>query len=340
MGGQVQSVGIPSVFGQYGTQVVYKLANVLLGPATVINFNSGANATLENDVLTIDISGASSINVVDNLLSTSATDALSANQGNVIFISVQLMYTQFGNSIDDIYTTLSSYGDIVTHNASEFITPDSLSTSLSTKADLVGGFVPANQLPSFVDDVLEFANLASFPVTGEAGKLYIAIDTNLVYRWTGSIYAVTSSSLALGESSATAYRGDRGKLAYDHSQATGNPHNTAISDVVGLQTAIDNAAVNFATPTPNSQSGTAYTLGTVATDNDGKTYLRMTNAAANTVTIPSTQTKPISISQRGAGITTLVAGAGVTLNGILTFDAQHQTKTVIPLGGNIFDVVG
>lgn len=92
--------------------------------------------------------------------------------------------------------------------------------------------------------------------------------------------------------------------------------------------------------TVNTQTVTDYTVGTVSTDNDGKTYLRMTNASANTVTIPSTQTKPISISQRGAGTTTLVAGSGVTLNGTLAFTAQHQTKTVIPLGSGIYDVVG
>ena len=59
---------------------------------------------------------------------------------------------------------------------------------LSTKADLVGGKVPAEQLPAYVDDVLEFANLASFPVTGETGKIYLALDTNITYRWTGSAY--------------------------------------------------------------------------------------------------------------------------------------------------------
>ena len=99
------------------------------------------------------------------------------------------------------------------------------SSQLTDKADLVDGLVPANQLPGYVDDVLEYADLASFPLLGEASKLYIAIDTNLVYRWSGSTYAVTSSSLALGDTSTTAYRGDRGKTAYDHSQATGNPHN-------------------------------------------------------------------------------------------------------------------
>ena len=102
---------------------------------------------------------------------------------------------------------------------------------LSLKADLVGGKVPASQLPAYVDDVLEFANLASFPATGESGKIYIALDTNLTYRWGGSSYVVMSSSLALGETSSTAYRGDRGKIAYDHSQTTGNPHNTTKNDI-------------------------------------------------------------------------------------------------------------
>ena len=102
---------------------------------------------------------------------------------------------------------------------------------LSLKADLENGKIPATQLPSYVDDVLEYANLASFPATGESGKIYIALDTNLTYRWGGSSYVVMSSSLALGETSSTAYRGDRGKIAYDHSQTTGNPHGTTKTDI-------------------------------------------------------------------------------------------------------------
>ena len=90
--------------------------------------------------------------------------------------------------------------------------------SLATKADLVDGLVPSSQLPSYVDDVLSFSTLIAFPVTGEDGKIYIAKDTNITYRWSGSSYAPIGSDLALGETSATAYRGDKGKIAYDHSQ--------------------------------------------------------------------------------------------------------------------------
>lgn len=52
-----------------------------------------------------------------------------------------------------------------------------------------GGKVPASQLPSYVDDILDFADLASFPVTGETGKIYFANDTGKQYRWSGSSYA-------------------------------------------------------------------------------------------------------------------------------------------------------
>ncbi len=85
-----------------------------------------------------------------------------------------------------------------------------------------GGKVPSSQLPAYVDDVLEYASQSAFPATGETGKIYVALDTNLTYRWSGSAYVEISPSLALGETSSTAYRGDRGKTAYDHAQAHGS----------------------------------------------------------------------------------------------------------------------
>jgi hypothetical protein len=104
--------------------------------------------------------------------------------------------------------------------------------ALTTKADLVNGVIPANQLPSFVDDVIEYPNLSSFPTTGESGKIYIAMDVNKTYRWSGSTYVeIGGGGVALGETSATAYRGDRGKIAYDHSQSQGNPHNTITTQI-------------------------------------------------------------------------------------------------------------
>ena len=56
--------------------------------------------------------------------------------------------------------------------------------------------MPANQLPSYVDDVLDYADFASFPATGEAGKIYVAIDTGFIYRWATSVYIKISDVLS------------------------------------------------------------------------------------------------------------------------------------------------
>lgn len=77
-------------------------------------------------------------------------------------------------------------------------------------APLSGGLIPSQYLPSYVDDVLEYASKTAFPATGEAGKIYVALDTNLTYRWGGSAYVEISPSLALGHTSSTAYPGDEG----------------------------------------------------------------------------------------------------------------------------------
>ena len=90
------------------------------------------------------------------------------------------------------------------------------------------GKVPSSQLPSYVDDVIEVATLDELPATGEAGKIYVTKDTNLTYRWSGSKYVEISASLALGETSSTAYAGDKGKATTDslnaHLADFNNPH--------------------------------------------------------------------------------------------------------------------
>ena len=107
-----------------------------------------------------------------------------------------------------------------------------VSQSLALKADLIGGLIPASQLPSYVDDVLNFPDLASFPFVGEDGKIYVAEGVNKTYRWGGSSYVeIGGGGVALGETSSTAYRGDNGKIAYEHSLSQGNPHNTTTSDI-------------------------------------------------------------------------------------------------------------
>lgn len=124
------------------------------------------------------------------------------------------------------------------------------------------GKVPSSQLPSYVDDVLEYNSLNNFPATGESGKIYIAKDTNKTYRWSGTTYVQISASLSLGETSSTAYRGDRGKEAYEHSQVTsGNPHNVTKSDV-GLGNVVNTGD----SATPISGGTTKFTTGGAYTE--------------------------------------------------------------------------
>lgn len=112
--------------------------------------------------------------------------------------------------------------EIEDRKAGDTTITNSLNTFISTKGQPGGlaeldstGKVPAAQLPSYVDDVLEYSTKAQFPQTGETGKIYVAKDTNLTYRWTGTQYLEISQSLALGETPSTAYPGDKGKANRD-----------------------------------------------------------------------------------------------------------------------------
>lgn len=106
------------------------------------------------------------------------------------------------------------------------------------------GKVPAAQLPSYVDDVVDcYVSAGKFyqeeehttEIAGETGKIYVDLKTLKTYRWSGTAAVEISASLALGETESTAYRGDRGKIAYDHSQAAHAPANAERNIVVGVK---------------------------------------------------------------------------------------------------------
>jgi hypothetical protein len=262
---------------------------------------------------------------------------------------------------------------------STFLTTD-LKGANNGLAELDGtGKVPSSQLPSYVDDVLEYANLAAFPVTGTTATIYLALDTNLTYRWGGSSYIEISPSLALGETSSSAYRGDRGKIAYDHSQLTsGNPHNVSKSDV-GLSNVVNSDTTTTANITDSSNkrfvtdaqltvigntSGTNtgdQDLSSYATKNltldrktasytlvagDNNKLIEMNVATANNVTINNsvfTAGNQILVSQYGAGQVTFVAGAGVTLrspSGKLKLTGQYSLATIIAISATEFYISG
>ena len=149
-----------------------------------------------------------------------------ANNG-VIYVKIRAIARN--QKLSDVYAPTLTTGDVLRWNST---TLRFEVYNLSNKADLVAGKIPASQLPAYVDDILEYATFAAFPLVGEPGKLYVTLDTNLTYRWSGSAYTEVSKSLAIGITSTTAFRGDWGKIAYDHSQLTNsNPHGTTAAQI-------------------------------------------------------------------------------------------------------------
>ena len=212
------------------------------------------------------------------------------------------------------------------HNHDErYYTEDEIDSKLNSKlnSSLKGvnngiaeldstGKVPSSQLPSYVDDVLEFNSQSNFPSTGEAGKIYIAKDTNKTYRWSGTNYVEISTSLALGETSSTAYRGDRGKIAYEHSQATHAPTNAEAN-----QNAFSNITVGTTTIAADSKTDT-FTLAA------GSNVTLTPDATNDKITITATDTTYSSKSATSGGtdVSLVTTGEKYTWNNKGTYNRR------------------
>lgn len=184
------------------------------------------------------------------------------------------------------------------------ITSDKI-TSLD--ASKLTGTVPTSALPSYVDDVLEYTAKSSFPATGETGKIYVDTATNKTYRWGGSAYVEISASLALGETSSTAYYGDKGKIAYDHSQASHAPSN-AEANVQSDWNVTDTTNDAYIKNKP-----------TIPTVNNGTLTIQKNSTTIDTFSANSASNKTINITvPTGAaadkGVDTSISAASTSTN--------------------------
>lgn len=198
------------------------------------------------------------------------------------------------------------------------------------------GKVPSAQLPSYVDDVLEFTNKAAFPATGETGKIYVAKDTNLTYRWGGSAYVEISVSLALGETSSTAYAGDKGKALADRMTAAEANITSNDGDITALQgratkledgTTPAGKAIKLATARKISITGDA----TGNTTFDGSADKSIALTLANTGVVAGTYSA-VAVDAKGR----VTAG-----NQIVEWGTQGQTEPSanLAVGGLFFMLV-
>lgn len=216
------------------------------------------------------------------------------------------------------------------------------------------GKVPSAQLPSYVDDVLEgyvAEDLKKFykdsakssEYTGETGKIYVDMNNNKTYRWSGSTYVVISETLALGTTASTAFAGDKGLVAYNHSQAAHAPSNAEKNIIVGIQKngadlSVDaSRKVNITVPTKTSEltnnSGFITSSANVASATKLATAraidgVNFDGSAAIThfgtcSTAAGTAAKVVSLTSF-----TLVTGARITIKFTVTNTAASPTLNV------------
>lgn len=181
------------------------------------------------------------------------------------------------------------------------------------------GIIITSQLPSYVDDVIEADSSTGFPQQGESGKIYVDKSDNNTYRWSGSGYIEISPSLALGETSSTAYRGDRGKIAYDHSQAAHAPSNAQPN-----QNAFSNVTAGGVTA---SAGTTTDTLNLVNGNN-----ITMSVSGKN-ITINAVDTKNTAGSTNSTDKIFLIGATSQEVNP----QTYSNVNTYIDASGNLFN---
>ena len=203
---------------------------------------------------------------------------------------------------------------------------------------------------------LSYITATPTSITGESGKIYISVDTDIQYRWSGSAFAALGGALQLGETSSTAYRGDRGKTAYDHSQITNgtNPHGTTANNV-NLQTSISVdgstksqveealGAINTLAGSNKTALGNKYDVDdTASTDLDDADYVPFYDTSATTKkktlwstiksllktyfdTLYTNNTGTVTSVATGAGLT----GGTVTTSGTIKANLVSDTASTL-----------
>lgn len=208
-------------------------------------------------------------------------------------------------------------------------------------ASRISGTIAAANLPSYVDDVLEYASFSKFPTAGESGKIYTALDTNKIYRWSGSAYVVISETVALGTTHSSAGYGDESRAAYNHSTSIGNPHKTTKTDLglgsvenkssATIRGELTSANVTTAlgyTP-PKTDTNTHYTTHIVAGAKSGTVNAATTNG--NTyINVTDDNTFRSGVVIKGAGATSVTSDA----SGNVTVHST-DTNTWRPVQNNL-----
>jgi hypothetical protein len=259
-------------------------------------------------------------------LTTAETDIANIEDGTTIVAKANA--DKDGNEFDATYLKKAS--------ASSIYVPLSQKGATNGVATLGSdGRVPSSQLPASIGEVIEFPTLADFPEEGTAERIYIALDTNLAYRWSGTQYSEISPSIALGETSSTAFAGNRG-VALE----------TLTDNIVdGTQTLSDtritNSAIGIRPLTINAITGTEANIQEWQVN--GSIRARLTSGGLfgvnNVFNVSSLDNSRIELQNEGARISRNIADANPSL--IVNQANAGSTGDILRLqsaGANVLEV--
>ena len=387
----LDSKGTSSFSGSY---------NDLTDKPTIPSVGNGTITVNQNGTKVGEFSTNQSTNTVINLTNTTYDVATSSKLG-LVKSGTDITVDSSGNvsvnddshnhiisNVDGLQIALDGKAASSHTHDDRYYTESEIDTKLNSKlntslkgsanglAELdANGKVPSSQLPSYVDDVIEgYLSGGKFykesahttEIIGETGKIYIDLITNKTYRWSGSTFVVVSETLALGETSSTAYRGDRGKIAYEHSQSTHartdatkveksstngnikingtettvythpsgtNPHGTTKSDVglgnVGNFKAVSTVANQGLTDTEKSNARANIGAGT-------SSFSGSYNDLTNKPTIPSVGNGTITIKQNGTTKGTFTTNqSGNTTIELTDDNTTYSSKTATNGGTDV-----
>lgn len=168
--------------------------------------------------------------------------------------------------------TPGTYTKVLTNDKGQVVSGDTLTANDIPNLDaskITSGIIDAARLPAYVDDVLEYANLSTFPAVGETGKIYIALDTNKTYRWSGSTYVYITSgavgSVAGKTGVVTLVKADVGLANVDNTSDVNKPISTATQNALNLKANAEDAVLTGIPTAPTAAVGTNTTqLATTA----------------------------------------------------------------------------